>query len=201
MGYLDEPQPSYIYGSADYVRIATLHLLAKEILSKQLSGNTAELGVYRGGFARFINQAFPAKKLYLFDTFTGFDGRDLFTEDKQHFSDTRQDFSDTNIEYVLSRMQKPENCLIKQGYFPESAAGLDDSFCFVSLDADLYEPIYAGLNYFYPRLVSGGYIMVHDYNHKLYGGVKAALQKFCSEHKLPYFPIADNSGSVIIGKA
>jgi O-methyltransferase len=36
----------------DYVRLATLELISDEIRKKNLKGNVAELGVYKGKFAR-----------------------------------------------------------------------------------------------------------------------------------------------------
>lgn len=46
--------------------------------------------------------------------------------------------------------------------------GIEDSFCFVSLDMDLYKPTYEGLHYFYPRLNHGGYIFIHDCRNRGY---------------------------------
>src|ERR1700761_2115534 len=43
----------------DHVRLATLELVAEEINKKGLQGAVAELGVYKGKFARYINQYFP----------------------------------------------------------------------------------------------------------------------------------------------
>src|SRR6188508_837716 len=53
----------------DFVRYTTLELCCNEIKSNGVKGNVAELGVYKGEFAKRINQLFPDKKLYLFDTF------------------------------------------------------------------------------------------------------------------------------------
>jgi O-methyltransferase len=97
-------------------------------------------------------------------------------------------------------MSFPENCRPIKGFFPESATGLDDQFVFVSLDTDLFEPIYNGLNFFYPKLVSGGYIFVHDFNSGVYKGVRQAVEQFCNEQKITYLPLPDMGGSVIIVK-
>jgi O-methyltransferase len=70
----------------------------------------------------------------------------------------------------------------------------------VSIDADLYDPIYNGLKYFYPRLKQGGYIFIHDYNNDSYKGAKEAVRFFCKENNLPYFPLPDAAGSAIIAK-
>src|SRR5580700_1001732 len=61
----------------DYIRLAALELISYEISKKKLVGNVAELGVYKGKFARYINQFFPDRSLYLLDTFEGFDNRDI----------------------------------------------------------------------------------------------------------------------------
>jgi O-methyltransferase len=98
-------------------------------------------------------------------------------------------------------MKYKENCIVRKGYFPETAEDLEDEFVFVSIDADLYEPIYNGLCYFYPRLKHGGYIFIHDFNDgKTYLRVKEAVKKYCSENNIGYFPLSDNQGSAVIIK-
>ncbi len=62
-----------------------------------------------------------------------------------------------------------EYFIIKQGFFPESLGGLEDTFAFVSIDVDFEDSIYEELRYFYPRKEKGGYIFVHDYNSSLLG--------------------------------
>jgi len=160
----------------------------------------AELGVYKGKFARYINQYFPERRLYLFDTFEGFDNRDIAKEKSDNFSKGDQDFSDTSVAAVLQLMPFPGQCQPVKGFFPESAKGIEDSFVFVSLDADLYEPIYSGLQFFYPKLVQGGYIFIHDYNNDQYKGAKKAVQQFCKEQQIGYVPLPDAGGSAIISK-
>ena len=184
----------------DYIRLSTLELLAYEINKNNLQGNVAELGVYKGKFARYINQYFPDRKLYLFDTFKGFSETDIRSEIQNTYSTGEQDFSNTSVEKVLSIMPYPKQCVIKAGYFPDTAMGLDEEFVFVSIDTDLYEPIYKGLQYFYPRLKKGGYIFIHDYNNDGYKGAKQAVKKFCSENSLPYLPLPDSGGSAILMK-
>jgi O-methyltransferase len=184
----------------DYIRLATLELVSHEINRKKLAGNVAELGVYKGKFARYINQYFPDRLLYLFDTFEGFDKRDVISETRQNFSSGDQDFSDTSVESVLSRMPFPGNCRPVKGFFPESAKGLEDQFVFVSLDTDLFEPIYNGLSFFYPKLVSGGYIFIHDFNCDAYKGVRQAVERFCGEQKINFLTLPDTGGSAVIMK-
>lgn len=184
----------------DYIRLSTLELLCHEILTNNVPGNIAELGVFKGKFSRYLNQHFPERSLYLFDTFEGFDKRDAVTEQHNNYSSADQDFSATSVQAVLNIMPYPKKCVVKKGYFPESATGLEDTFALVSLDTDLYEPIYNGLVYFYPRLSQGGYIMIHDFNNDQYKGVRDAVIRFCGEQKIGYVPIPDKAGSVVICK-
>lgn len=184
----------------DYARLSILELISYEIHKNNLEGNVAELGVYKGKFARYINQYFPDRSLYLFDTFEGFDSRDVATESEQNFSSGAQDFSKTSIDLVLKMMPFPGKCVPVKGFFPQSAHAISDSFVFVSIDADLYEPIYSGLQFFYPKLVRGGYIFVHDFNNDNYKGARKAVEQFCSERRTGFVPIPDFSGSAIIVK-
>ena len=58
-------------------RIASLAIVADEIYRKNISGAVAEAGVYKGDFAQHINVLFPDRKLYLFDSFEGFNKDDV----------------------------------------------------------------------------------------------------------------------------
>lgn len=69
----------------DYIRLSSLELISHEINFKKVKGNVAELGVYKGKFARYINQYFPDRTLYLFDTFLGFDERDKISDVNHDF--------------------------------------------------------------------------------------------------------------------
>src|SRR5664279_749717 len=134
------------------------------------------------------------------DTFQGFDNRDTVSETENKFSTGEQDFSDTSVEAVLKQMPFPLSCQPVKGFFPESAKHINDHFVFVSLDTDLYEPIYNGLQFFYPKLVSGGYIFIHDFNNDAYKGARQAVERFCKEQNIGYLPIPDLGGSAIISK-
>ena len=141
----------------DPIRDMTVALALETIDRERIEGDMAEVGVYRGEMALLYRKVLPGKNLYLFDTFAGFPQRDLDSPE-----DAR--FSDTSVEHVKSRVGDAENVIFKPGYFPDTASGMEGCrFCFVMLDADLYNPTKAGLEFFYPRMNSGGYIFLHDY--------------------------------------
>ena len=181
-------------------RIAYLRLCTDQIKERGIDGACAEVGVYKGEFAKYINRFMPDRKLYLFDTFKGFGNQNILDIEKQKSSLALDDFCDTTIKEVLKKMKFPEKCMVCEGYFPQTAENIEDKFALVSLDADLYEPILSGLKYFYPKLAKGGYIFVHDFGGYRWPGVKMAVNEYCKQHNIPIVPILDRCLSVIITK-
>lgn len=191
------------YTEMDYVRIKIFELISEEIKRKGILGCLAEVGVFRGEFAQYINAAFPERKCYLFDTFEGFIKEEAQNEvEKKHATNAIVEaYRDTNISYVMEKMKYPEKIYIRKGYFPDSLKGLDESFAFVSIDVDFEKSIYESLKYFYPRVCQGGYIFVHDYNSSL-KGVKNAVLLYEKENgiELRTVPLCDANGTLIIIK-
>lgn len=184
------------------LRLSHLRLLAEEINRRRIPGAVAELGVYRGEFAAEINRLFPERKLYLFDTFDGFHDSDLKIEEKETGSESRfrKDFSDTSLATVKSALPHPEQAVFCPGHFPESLPDELPQFAFVSLDPDLYEPVWQGLHTFWPRLSKGGVILIHDYNSTQFPGAGKAVRRFCAENDLMVLPLSDLHGSAVLMK-
>jgi O-methyltransferase len=185
----------------EYLRLSQLDLAINEIKEHNIPGDVAEVGVYKGAFSAVLNHALPDRKLYLFDTFEGFDTEEEQKDREAFGTPAQRDFSDTSIEVVLSKMPHREQCVPRKGLFPETAAGLEQSqFCFVSLDADLYAPIRAGLDFFFDRLSPGGFIFVHDYNYAEFPGAKAAVLDFWRTRGVPFVPLTDVYGTAVFRK-
>jgi hypothetical protein len=173
-------------------RIFYLKDFSKFVNENEFSGSTAECGVFRGDFAKHINSFFPERQLYLFDTFESFSDKDLQQEldvDAAYSSGLKEYLEDTSVQLVMTKMKYPENIIIKKGWFPKTAEGVDDNFIFVSLDMDLYAPMFEGLRFFWNKLVSGGVILLHDYfcsacSMQKLDGVKRAVADF--ERELGY---------------
>ena len=177
----------------DYVRLKTLETLCLEL--KDVPGAAAELGVYRGGFARCLNALLPDRTLYLFDTFSGFDEAEA-ADCGTGFVNAHRN---TAAERVLSLLPHPERAVIRQGLFPATAEGLEERFALVSLDVDLEESTYRGLRWFLPRMEPGGYLLLHDYNSPRLPGVRAALRRWEAENgRLHAVPLCDVNGTLVV---
>ena len=181
-------------------RLATMRLLAEQIRACAIPGDLAELGVYRGDFAACINAAFPSRRLHLFDTFSGFDKRDVEIERSGELSRAKAgDFCDTSAEAVLARLPRRDLAVLHAGWFPETFSGLEETrFAFVSIDADLYAPTAAALPLFWDRLSPGGALLIHDVNGAQFTGAGKAVREFCAQRALFPMPVCDLHGSVVL---
>jgi len=183
--------------SDDYFRYVTLGLAAQRVLDERVDGAFAEVGVWRGETSAFLHRLAPERRLYLFDTFSGFPDQDL----PAGASDTR--FRDTSQEAVRRRVGSSPNVVLRPGYVPDTLAGLDDeTFAFVLLDLDLFQPTQACLEFFYPRLSAGGYLVVHDYNNpESDWACKRALDAFLVDRPEQVVELGDVWGSALIRRA
>lgn len=186
---------------ADF-RIAALCAAAREIYFYNVDGALAECGVYMGAFAKYISRFMPDRTFYLFDTFEGFPEAAITIQEKQEspLIRSKESFKDTSVELALNNIGRHANTVVKKGFFPETAQGLEDErFAFVSLDMDLYIPILAGLEFFYPRMNPGGYIFIHDFRGGL-PGVRRAVEEFCKKEKIGIVVLPDECGTAVISK-
>ena len=143
-----------------------------------------------------MRQLLPQRKLYLFDSFDGFLPESGATEAFQSAH------ANITLEAVKKNLPHPEKAVWKPGFFPESLDGLEERFCLVSLDVDFAESTLEGLRYFWPRLNTGGYLLLHDWGNPGLPGVAAALKQYESEwgSRLPAVPLCDVGGSLILCK-
>ena len=64
------------------------------------------------------------------------------------------------------------------GWVPDSLRGIAERrYRFVHLDLDLYAPTAGALEYFWPRLLSGGYVACDDYG---WPGGRRAIDEFAA---------------------
>ena len=186
----------------DISRLISIVLnLEKVLIEDNVKGSIAEVGVYKGNTAALLAHfAYEQnRKCFLFDTYEGFDNRDLEGVDK---NEEKKLFSDTSLEIVKSVIgtQELSNCDFIVGYFPDSIPEHlnKENFAVVSIDCDLYKPIKAGLDWFYPRMQNGAIFLLHDYSSRYWEGAKKAIDEFCSETKQQVILLPDKSGSAFI---
>lgn len=184
---------------SDHNRFFNFWFQVERLKSKNIVGSFAELGVYKGDSANIIHLMDPTRDFHLFDTFEGFQKKDLEVESGKAATYTKHNFADTSIERVKQKLRS-EKFIFHKGYFPETITMIkDERFALVSIDADLYNPTKTGLEFFFPRLSPGGVIIVHDYNPD-WPGILSAVDEFTKAIESPIVPLNDSDNSVLILK-
>jgi hypothetical protein len=186
--------------AGDLPRLYALIMNIRQVFDERVEGDIAELGVYRGNSAAILSHyaRVHSRELFLFDTFEGFDRRDLIGDDGVKGIQ----FKDTSLGYVRDFVGE-ENVTFFPGRFPQSVpAHLHERrFCLVHIDCDLYEPAKAGFEFFFPRLSPGGLLVIHDYANPYWPGIKRAADDYCAGISERLLVFGDKSGTAMIRKS
>jgi len=178
---------------AGITRFDFLEEQAKQV--KNLPGAVAEIGVYLGGTAKLLASTLMDKDIHLFDTFEGmpevtkwdkhkkgdFGGAAELREQRkqQRVAAPVSDDSISLLERVKGYLSDYSNVHFYPGLFPETTEDLVEStFCLVHVDVDIYESTKASIEYFWPKLVSGGIMVFDDYNAPSCPGTNKAVDEF-----------------------
>lgn len=147
----------------------------------KLQGDIAEVGVYRGGSARQLAEAFPNKTIHLFDTFSGMPKSDPSID-----SHKEGDFGNTSLARVQEKLKEYKNIKYWPGFFPTTVLFLGFlKFAFVNIDVDIYRSAKDCLDFFWPRLVKGGIFFIQDdYGFCRCQGVTKVIREFILDKTL-----------------
>ncbi|OGO04732.1 MAG: hypothetical protein A2Y91_07280 [Chloroflexi bacterium RBG_13_54_8] len=177
-----------------------IHQLCRHCL--HLAGDFAECGVYRGGSAFLIASTLAERdvnnrrQVHLFDTFQGMPS--TANDDPSGIKEGR--FGDTSLSAVKDYLRDFPFVTFHQGYIPATLAPVKDrQFAFVHIDVDLYLTTRDCLEFFYPRMVSGGVIVFDDYGWAIFrDSEKRAVDEFFGDKK--EVPISLRTGQCIVIK-
>jgi len=185
---------------ADKDRFFNFWFQVERLRQNNIKGAFAELGVYKGVTAQILNLMDPDREFHLFDTFEGFTEKDLKDETGKAATYTTHNFADTSIEQV-SKLLNDKSFIFHKGYFPQTTEKLEQKkYALVSMDADLYNPTKAGLEYFYPLMETGGVILIHDHNPD-WPGIMQAVIEFSVTVKEAIIQLTDKDSTIMIIKS
>lgn len=172
------------------VRFQTLKKASEEI--SELPGSIAEVGVWRGKAAKYMATLMPGRKIHLFDTFAGMPKDMLLEIDGDHWDK----YANNSLARVKGFLSKFDNFEFHPGIFPDTSAELDpqERFCLVNVDLDIYHPTLAACEFFYPRIVAGGIMVLNDYHAPRCKGATKAIDEFFSDKPEEIlFPVSERS--------
>ena len=172
---------------------AELLVLMRElqaVLSKNIEGDVVELGCYEGTSAlfeaRLLRELAPHKYLWLYDSFEGLppktsaDTSPLGTQFKRgelHASQAK-----LRANFRKAGLPTP---LIKKAWFNQLLPQhLPNVICFAYLDGDFYESIRESLVLVWPKMATGGVVIIDDYANQSLPGAAKAVNEFATKHQL-----------------
>lgn len=156
-------------------RLDNVQELLEDVIERGVEGDVIETGAWRGGASIFIRAVLKAndvsdKKVWVCDSFEGLprpepDKYPADTDDAHHtfhFLAVSQETVEANFEkYGLLDDQV---CFVK-GFFEDTLADVPaEKFCLLRLDGDMYSSTIVALETLYPKLSSGGYVIIDDYH-------------------------------------
>jgi O-methyltransferase len=155
----------------------TLNELLRQV--EHIRGDIAECGAYKGVSAFLMCQALSDSPslVHLFDSFEGL-AEPLPVDGsywkKGSLSTGEQALRDTLVGF--------ENYRVYTGWIPERFLDVADlTFRFVHVDVDLFEPTRDSLEFFYPRLASGGILLLDDHGFSTCPGATKAADEFFAD--------------------
>lgn len=172
---------------------AALQIMLCVRAATALGGAMAEAGVFMGGSARLICAAKGDAPLHLFDVFETLQQPAAEAEEdevRRHFGALhgRQD-------QVARLLAGSGGSHFHPGMFPASARGLEgERFAFVHIDLDLPRGIADALDFFVPRMVPGGILLLDDYAD---AGVRGTVQAWFAGRRDTIVPLPWNQAMVI----
>jgi hypothetical protein len=163
-------------------------------LTRTLEGDTAECGTWKGGSSWLICKGVSgsAKRHHAFDSFLGLSRPE--PRDGSHFKAGELAVAEAEFR---ARLADFPNLRVYPGWIPSRFAEIAHlKFSFVHVDVDLYQPTHDSVEFFYPRLVPGGMLLLDDYGFAICPGAREAVDAYFVGKPEPVLEIPTGQGLV-----
>ena len=183
-------------------RIFALREAINHVVRHKIHGDIVECGVWKGGSMMVAARTLQdlgetSRHLYLFDTFEGMPapGEQDVSLENESASElmSRADKQSSSI-WAFGALEEVKRNLLSTGYpasqvsfvkgkveetIPQNAP---PQIAVLRLDTDWYESTYHEMVHLYPRLSSGGVLIIDDYGH--WKGARKAVDQYIEENNL-----------------
>jgi O-methyltransferase len=188
------------------LRFYSLQQIIEHNLALKLNGDIAECGCWKGHssfiIATLLSQNNFQYQFHIFDSFEG--GLSEKTKKDQEDQYGLETFKEKEMFFSLEEnvgkvLEKFNFIKLYKGWIPDRFEEVKgQKFSFVHIDVDLYEPTLNSLEFFYPRLVKKGSIIVDDYGFMQFPGCKKAVDEFLKRNEFTFFYEMPAGGCFII---
>ncbi len=181
-------------------RVYALIEAVKYLVEGQVEGDFVECGVWKGGSVMAMALTLKAlgaeRNIHLFDTFAGMsppsekDWNEKEGAAARKFERTKLD--DGGADWCRSDLQEVRRNVLSIGYEPSRFHFVEgrveetlpehapERIALLRLDTDFYESTRHELIHLYPRLVSGGVLILDDYGH--WKGARKAVDEYLASN-------------------
>ena len=172
--------------------------LVEHVLSRNLVGDFAECGTWKGHSAYIIANLLESHSfqgtLHIFDAFEGGHSEKHEKDRNLRIKQTPKKIKRGLMPFKSSE-EEVRKCLedfqfIKfyKGWIPDRFRDVEDQhFSFVLIDVDLYQATLDSLDFFFPRMVEGGVIICDTYGVTQFPGATKAVDEFLTHHQCSMF--------------
>lgn len=155
---------TYLFDNIDFI--------ATQI--NNIDGDIVECGVWKGGMVAYMAEVFPDRTVWACDSFQGCPR----TIDQIKYPETWENENtqehiglwSADISYLRTTLQKyeipTEQVKILPGWFKDTLVPdvcPINQIALLRIDGDLYSSTYEVLEYLYPKVVKGGFVIFDDY--------------------------------------
>jgi O-methyltransferase len=170
-------------------RLDDLQSCVESVVRDGVPGDLIEAGAWRGGAAILMRATLDSlgerdRTVWVADSFEGFPSDEAGKSGDLDLSG--YDFLVAPLPEVresFARFGCERGVHFVPGIFEETLPGLSDGrWAIVRLDGDTYEATKTSLEYLYPGLSAGGYVIVDDY--RTFEGCREAVDEFRREHAI-----------------
>ena len=185
--------PLFGYTMVGHKRLDNVRYCVETALKDGVEGDIVETGVWRGGSMMFAKAVLKhhgdsKKKIWCADSFEGLPkqfGRDIeIAADPELSGSTYLAVSQQEVAANFKRFGLlDENVKFLKGWFKDTLPTAPiDKICVARLDGDLFESTMDALQYLYPKISSGGFVIIDDYGS--WKGCSTAVDEYRERHKI-----------------
>ena len=185
--------PLFGYTMVGHKRLDNIKYCLETVISDGIKGDVIETGVWRGGAMMFAKAVLMKhgdldRKIWCADSFKGLPKQ--FGKDVEIGGDPEMSgmtFLGVAQEDVMRNFELfgllDQNVKFLKGWFHDTLPNAPiDTISVARLDGDLYESTMDALESLYPKIASGGFLIIDDY--QSWKGCKLAVNEYREKHNI-----------------
>jgi O-methyltransferase len=150
----------------------------------RLPGDFVECGVNTGitsvAICTFLNFNETKKRFFLFDTYQGIPLEQATEAERVARAEENERYYEECFDVAKRNFAPWPNCILVRGRIPETLQNDHqiERIAYMHLDMNIAAPEIAAIEHFWPRMVTGGIIMLDDDGYEQYRPQKTAMDNF-----------------------